>query len=100
MLDYNTTNLLDLPSDNNKEYISSVTSNIGKERIRSADINNKEEDIKPTDISKKKPVTPYWTPQNKLLSELSSSFREVVFGEFKFLAGTPVLDTRYEHAES
>lgn len=50
MLDYNTTNFSDLPSDNNKENIYWEVSNKGKERIRLVDIVNKKEDIRSADI--------------------------------------------------
>ena len=52
VLDYNTTNLLKLPSDNNKEDISPEASNNGEERIKLADINNDKKDIKCVNIDK------------------------------------------------
>ena len=61
MLDYNITNPLDLPSDNNKENNSLRISNNDEERIKPADMENNKEDIRPADIDKKKPVTPNWT---------------------------------------
>lgn len=96
VLDYNTTNLLDLLSDNNKEYISLRVSYNSKERINPADIDNDKEDIKPTDIDKKRLVTLNQTPWNRLLSESSFNFRKVIFSEAKFLINIQVLDTRYK----
>lgn len=52
ILEYNTTNHLNLPSDNNEENISLETSNNGKKRIRLTDIDNDEKDIRPADIDK------------------------------------------------
>ena len=46
VLDYNTTNPLDLPSDNNKEDISPRESNNGKKRIRLANMDNNKEDFR------------------------------------------------------
>ena len=46
VLDYNTTNFLDLLLNTNKKDISSGTLNNNKERIRPADINNNKEDIR------------------------------------------------------
>lgn len=46
MLDYNATNFLDLPLDNDKKNISPGASNNGEDRIRPTDIDNDEEDIK------------------------------------------------------
>ena len=100
MLDYNTTNFLDMPSKNNKEDISLRASNISKERIRPVDMNNDEKDIRPADIDKKMLATPNWTSQNSLLSKLSSTFREITFNKSEFSAGTLVLDTRYKHPRS
>lgn len=63
------------------------------------DINK--EDIKPeANIDKWRPATPNWTSQNKLLSELSSIFKEMMFSESKFSAGILVLDIRYKHLKS
>lgn len=39
-------------------------------------------------------------PQNKLLSELSSTFRDIMFNGSKFLDKTPVLDTKYGYTKS
>ena len=39
-------------------------------------------------------------PQNRPLCESSSIFRKVTFSESEFLAGTLILDTRYEHPGS
>ena len=63
-------------------------------------MNNDEKDIRPADMDKQRPATPNWTPRNGLLSKSSSTFREMTFSESKFLAGIPVLDTRYKHPES
>ena len=101
ILDYNMTNLLDLPSDNNKKGINPEVSNHGDLKgTRPANIGNDKEDIRRADIDKQRPATPNWTPQNGLLSELSSTFREVTFSKSEFLASTPVSDTRYKHPES
>ena len=70
------------------------------EKIRPANRSNNEEDIRSADIEKQRPVTPYETPQNGLLSELSSTFREVTFSKSKFPAGTSVFDIQYKHPES
>ena len=94
VLDYNTINPLDLPSDNNKEGITPEVSNHGDlEGTKPANISSNEEDIRPADIDKQKPATLNWTPQNELLSELSSTFREITFSESEFPASTPVSDT-------
>ena len=100
MLDDNRTNSLDLPSDNNKENISPNASNNGKKKIRPADIDNDEQDMRQADIDKQRPTTPNWTPWNGLLNESSLTFREMMFSKSEFLAGIPVLDTRYEHSGS
>ena len=89
-----------MPSDNFEKNISPRASNNGKERIRPADINNNEKSIKPADLNKQRPATPNWRPQNGLLSESSSTFKEVTFSESEFPAGTPVSDTQYEHPGS
>ena len=52
ILDYNTTNHLDLPSNNFEKNISPGTSNNGKKRIRLVDKNNNKKDIRPADIDK------------------------------------------------
>ena len=53
VLDYNMTNPLDSPSDNNKEGITPEVSNYGdSEGTRPANIGNNEEDIRPADIDK------------------------------------------------
>ncbi len=95
ILKNNMTNISDLPSDNNQKSISPGVLNHGKAGIRLA--NNNDEDIKPANIYQLRPTTPNWTPQNKLISELSRKFREVTLSKSEFLVGTPVLDTRYEH---
>ena len=100
VLDYNTTNPPDLPSNNNKEDISPGASHNGEEKIKPADMDNNKEDIRPADIDEQRPATPNRTPRNGLLSELSSTFREVTFSEAKFPADTLVSDTRYEHPRS
>lgn len=63
-------------------------------------MNDNNEDIRPADIDKQRPATSNWMLQNRLLSELSSTFREVTFGESKFPAGTSVSDTRYKYLGS
>ena len=97
VLNYNTTNPLNLSSKNNKKDISPRVSNNGKKAINPTDIKNDKEDIKTADINNKMSATSNWMPQNRLLSESSVSFKEVMFNECKFLSGTPVLDIRYEH---
>ena len=52
VLDHNTINLLDLPSDNNKEDISPRALDNSKEGIRLVDMDNNKEAIRPTDIDK------------------------------------------------
>ena len=94
VLNYNMTNPLSLPSDNNKESITSkVSNNNDSERTRPANIGNDQEDIRPADIDKQRSATPSWTPQNKLLSELFSTFREVTFSKLKFPTSTPISNT-------
>lgn len=56
--------------------------------------------IRQGDIDKQRPGTINWRPQNGLLNELCSTFREMGFSESEFLVGTPVLDTQYEHSGS
>ncbi len=98
ILEYNTTNHLDLPSDYFAEDISPGASNNNKEEIRPADItDNDDENSRPANIDKKRPTTPNWTSRNGLLSELSQNFREVTFSKSEFPIGTPVSDTRYVH---
>ena len=58
MLDYNTTYLLNLPSDKNEEDISLGASNNSKEEIRLADMDNNKKDIRQADINKQRPATP------------------------------------------
>ena len=58
ILEYNTTNHPDLPSDNFEEDISPGASNNGEERIRSADIDNDKEDIRQANLDKQRPATP------------------------------------------
>lgn len=100
VLDYNMTNSLNLPSDNNEKNIRLVASDNDKERIRLADIDNDKENIRPADIDEQRPAISNWTIQNGLLSKSSSTFREVMFDKSKFLASTPVSNTRYEHPGS
>ena len=97
MLHYNLTNLLELPSDNNKKDISLGESNNSKERLRPVDMNNDKEDIKLADISKQKPATLYKTIQNRLLGKSSLTFGQMTFSESEFSAGTLILDTRYKY---
>ena len=100
MLDYNTTNGLDLPSDKNEENISPRASNNGKEGIRPVDIDNNEEDIKQADIDKQRPATPNWTSRDRLLSQSSLTFREMTFSESKFLTGIFILDNTDKYPKS
>lgn len=60
MLDYNTTNPLDLASGNNEEDISPGASNIGKKKPRLANMNNNKEDIRPADIDKERLAILNW----------------------------------------
>lgn len=55
-LDYNTTNLLGLPSNTYKEDISLRESNNNKKRIRLANINNNGKDIRLINIDEQKPA--------------------------------------------
>lgn len=57
VLDYNTTNFLDLPSDNNNKNISPKVSNYDKEKIRLTNIDRNKDDIRLTDIGKQRPAT-------------------------------------------
>ena len=57
VLDYNITNLLELPSDNKGENISPGASYNGKKTIRSADIDNNKEDTRQADIDKQRSAT-------------------------------------------
>ena len=52
MLNYNTTNPLDLPSDNNKKSITPEVSNNGdSKQIKAANISHNKEDIRQADIN-------------------------------------------------
>ena len=63
VLNYNTTNPLDSPSDNNKEGITPEISNhSNSEKTRPANIGNDKEDIRPVDIDKQRPATSNWMP--------------------------------------
>ncbi len=98
ILEYNTINHPDLPSDYFEEDISPRASNNDEEEIRLADtMGNNDENSRPADIDKQRPTTPNLISRNGLLRELSRNFREVTFSESKFPVGTPVLDTRYVH---
>ncbi len=101
ILEHNTTNHPDLPSDYFEEDISPETSNNDEEEIRLADtMGNDDENSRPADIDEQRPTTPNWTPRNGRLSESSRNFREVTFSKSKFPVGTPVSDTRYVHPGS
>ncbi len=101
ILEYNTTNHPDLPSNNFEEDVSLGTSNNDEEKIKPVDITgNDDKNSRPTDIDKQRPTTPNWTPWNGLLSKSSWNFREVMFSESEFPVDTPVLDTRYVHPEN
>ena len=101
VLEYNTTNPLDLSLDNNKEGITPKVFNYGDlEGTKPANIGNNKKDIRSAGINKQKLATLNWTPPNGLLSKLLSTFKKVTFSESKFLAGTPVFDTQYEHLGS
>lgn len=61
---------------------------------------NDNEDIKLTDINKQKPITLNWISQNRLFSELSRNFKEVIFSKSECSFGISVLDSRYTHSGS
>lgn len=70
-------NLLDVPSNNNKDNLGLV------------------------DIDKQKSATLLVsTSQNRLLSELFSTFRKITFSKSEFSTDSPVLETRYKYLES
>ena len=52
VLDYNITNLLNLPSNNNEKDISPKISNNGEEKIQPANMDNDKKDIRLADINK------------------------------------------------
>ena len=53
IIDYNITNLLDLPLDNNKkDIIPKLLNNSDLKEIKLVDISNNEKNIKPIDINK------------------------------------------------
>lgn len=58
VLNYDTTNFLDLLLVNIKEDISPVASNNDIKRMKLADINNDRKDIRQIDIDKDRPATP------------------------------------------
>lgn len=70
-------------------------SNNGKKKIRVAGIDIDKENIRPGNINKQKLTTPNCMSQNGLLSESFSTFKEVIFSEFRFLVGTPVVNIKY-----
>ena len=62
VLNYNTTNPLDLPSDNSKEDMTSKISNHGHSKVtRPANIGNNKEDIRLANLDKQRPTTSKWT---------------------------------------
>lgn len=80
ILKYNTINYPDLSSDNFKEDISLGASNNDKEKIRLANTTgNDNENSRLANIDKQRLITPNWTLQNGILSELFWNFREVTF---------------------
>ena len=89
-----------MQSDNFKKNISLGALNNGKKRIRPADIDNNKENIRLADINQQRSKKPNLRPWNRLLSELSSTFREVTFSESKFQASTMVWNTQYKHYRS
>lgn len=98
--EYNMTNYLDFLLDKRKKDINWAVSNNGKEEIRSTDIDNNEKDIKLADIEKQRLASSNWIPENRMLSKLSSTFKEVTFNKSEFSTGILVLDTRYLHLKS
>lgn len=62
MLEYNTTNLLNLPSDKSIKNINLGKSNISENGIKPVDRDNNKADISPTDIDNERPATPNWIP--------------------------------------
>ena len=87
-----------MPLKSNKENITSEVSNYGNsKKTRPTNIGNNKKDIKPADIDKQKLATLNLIPWIKLLSELSSTFKEVTFSESEFLAGILVFDTQYKY---
>lgn len=60
--------------------------------------NNNEKNLGPANIDEQKLATiSNFTPENRLLSELFSTFREVTFSKSEFPVGIPVLKTRYRY---
>lgn len=57
ILNYNTTNFLDLLLDNYKENISSRGWNNGKKEIKKADMDSDKKNIRPANIDKQKLIT-------------------------------------------
>ncbi len=63
ILEHNTTNHPDLPSDYFEEDISPGASNNDDEKIRPADTTgNDNKNSRPVNIDKQRPTTPNWTP--------------------------------------
>lgn len=86
--------------DSYEKNISLRELNNNKKKIRLVDIDNNKKIIRLANIDKQKPATPNWTFQKRLLSELSSTFKEVTFSKSEFPASTFVLDTKYKYLES
>ena len=89
-----------MESDNNEDNISLRVWINRKKRIRPTDMHSDKENIRPTCINKQRQATSHWILWNKLLSELSSTFKRVTFSKSEFLTGTPISDTRYKHFEN
>lgn len=59
-------------------------------------LNNNKKNFRLTTINKQKSVSlPSFIPQNRLLSKLFLTFKELFFNKFEFLAEILVLKTRY-----
>lgn len=62
ILNYNTTNLLNLPLDNNKEDITIKISNNNEKKIKLININNNKKDIRSANINKQRLAIPNKIP--------------------------------------
>lgn len=69
-------------------------SNYDKKKFKLANINNEKENFRLVDINKQRSTTSNLTSSNRLLRELSLTFKEIIFSKFVFLAGISVLDIR------
>lgn len=88
-----------LPYRQNPEQLLEYTNNTSNANALDKHLDNNEEDIRQSDRDKQRSATlSDFTPQNKLLNKLSSTFKEITFSESKFSASTPILNTRYKHS--